>query len=527
MKNISVKIKVLLLAVIMLVITCIVAGVGIYSNHQSKQATDDMYNHNLMTTQYLNDATVQLRTMESDADFLLLQDFTVENQKLLIDDMIKKAKAIQGDADKIKEIDDGERAQESLAKLDQNINDFLTAAEGAKSLTNSPEDKAKLMKSLGGVKEISARIAELTPDNIQQGKLHFEESNAVYERTIKIFLGILLAGLVIGVVAARLIAKGIADPLEESVGLLNAVADGDLTQELPPELAERRDEVGEMIGALEKMQASLRSFLKDVHDEAERSVAMVGEVQDLVGSLNDSAQDMSAVTEEMAAGMEETAASTSNLENLSDQISASVKANADEAQKSEAYTNEVAERASQLKKDMDASSKQAYDVYHQTKGSVEEAIEAAKVVDHITTLTNDITGIAEQTNLLALNAAIEAARAGEAGRGFSVVAQEVRKLSENTQTSLHSSDEAIQMLLRDVSEIDNILAENQTFENKVSEFDENFKGQMKDLHKTLEEGIRHISNSTDSIQSLERINEAAEQQVQTITQTIKNIEMGI
>ena len=150
--------------------------------------------------------------------------------------------------------------------------------------------------------------------------------------------------------------------------------------------------------------------------------------------------------------------------------------------------------------------------------------QSTQKIDGVMKMINEI---AAQTNLLALNAAIEAARAGEAGRGFSVVAQEVRKLSENTQTSLHSSDEAIQMLLRDVSEIDNILAENQTFENKVSEFDENFKGQMKDLHKTLEEGIRHISNSTDSIQSLERINEAAEQQVQTITQTIKNIEMGI
>ncbi|WP_294158913.1 methyl-accepting chemotaxis protein [uncultured Selenomonas sp.] len=455
MKNISVKIKVLLLAVIMLVVTCIVAAVGIYSNHQSKQATDDMYNHNLMTTQFLNEATVQLRTMESDADYLLLQDFSVENQKLLLDDMISKAKTIQGDADKIKEIDDGERAQESLAKLDQNLSEFISSAESAKSLSNSPEDKAKLMKSLGGVKEISARLSELTPDNIQQGKLHFEESNAVYDRTIKIFLAILLVGLVIGVVAARQIAKGIADPIEESVGLLNAVADGDLTQELPPDLAERRDEVGEMIAALEKMQESLRHFLKDVHEEAERSVAMVGEVQSLVGTLNDSTQDMSAVTEEMAAGMEETAASTSNLENLSDQISTSVKANADEAQKSEAYTNEVAERASKLKQDMDASSKRAYDVYHQTKGSVEEAIEAAKVVDHITTLTNDITGIAEQTNLLALNAAIEAARAGEAGRGFSVVADEVRKLAEQSQQTA----EKIQALTSKVTGSVNNLSE--------------------------------------------------------------------
>ena len=480
LKDLSVKIKILLLAVIMLVITCIVAAVGIFSNHQSKQAADDMYNRNLMTTQYLNEATVQLRTMESDVDYLLLQDFTPENQKLLIDDLIAKAKTIQGDADKIKEIDTGERAQESLQKLDGNLADFITSAEGAKSLTTSQEDKAKLMKSLGGVKEISARLSELTPDNIQQGKLLFEASNTVYERTIKIFLAILLAGLVIGVVAARIISKNIADPLEESVGLLNAVADGDLTQELPVELADRRDEVGEMVASLEKMQGALRAFLKDGHEEAERSVAMVHEVQELVGALNDGAQDMSAVTEEMAAGMEETAASTSNLENLSDQISASVKSNADEAEKSEAYTNEVAERASKLKQDMDASSKKAQDVYHQTKDSVEEAIEAAKVVDNITLLTKDITDIAEQTNLLALNAAIEAARAGEAGRGFSVVADEVRKLAEQSQQTA----EKIQSLTGRVT-------------SSVSDLSEGANGLLQFMEQNIAKDYEAITKTAD------------------------------
>ena len=480
LKDLSVKIKILLLAVIMLVITCIVAAVGIFSNHQSKQAADDMYNRNLMTTQYLNEATVQLRTMESDVDYLLLQDFTPENQKLLIDDLIAKAKTIQGDADKIKEIDTGERAQESLQKLDGNLADFITSAEGAKSLTTSQEDKAKLMKSLGGVKEISARLSELTPDNIQQGKLLFEASNTVYERTIKIFLAILLAGLVIGVVAARIISKNIADPLEESVGLLNAVADGDLTQELPVELADRRDEVGEMVASLEKMQGALRAFLKDVHEEAERSVAMVHEVQELVGALNDGAQDMSAVTEEMAAGMEETAASTSNLENLSDQISASVKSNADEAEKSEAYTNEVAERASKLKQDMDASSKKAQDVYHQTKDSVEEAIEAAKVVDNITLLTKDITDIAEQTNLLALNAAIEAARAGEHGRGFSVVADEVRKLAEQSQQTA----EKIQSLTGRVT-------------SSVSDLSEGANGLLQFMEQNIAKDYEAITKTAD------------------------------
>lgn len=433
MKNLSVQIKILLLAAIMLVITCIVAGVGIYANSRSRQAVDDMYHYNLMTAQYLNDATLQLRGMESNTDYLLQQDFAPEDQKLLLDDIAKKATAIQEDADKIRAIDTSERAQKALDTLNGQLTQLATEAKSASNLTNSPADKAKLMQSLSGVKAVSASLGELTPDNIAQGKTQFEATSAAYDRTIKIFVGIIVLGLLVGLVTATLIARGIAKPLGHSVNMLHAVADGDLTQELPPELADRRDEVGKMITALEKMQQSLRAFLKQVHGEAENSATMVQEVQGLVGELNDGAQDMSAATEEMAAGMEETASSTTNLQHLADQIGDNIRRNADEAKQSEEYTIAVAERASKLKQDMDQSSKRARDVYHETKDSVEQAIAAAKVVDQINTLTQDITGIAEQTNLLALNAAIEAARAGEAGRGFSVVADEVRKLAEQSQ----------------------------------------------------------------------------------------------
>ncbi len=435
MANLSVRMKILVLSVIMLLVTVLIAGVGIFFNSRTARAVQDIYEKNIVTSQYVNDINTRFRSIDVNAAYLLLGDSSHMDHKLLAKEIHMDFQAVLGDIDKMKGISTDEKMAADLDKLQADATKADAAIQQNAMLGTSPEERLKLYQSVSQVQTIADDLGKVTPRNVLAGKELYQASQADYATSIKLFAAIVLIGLVLSIAATVVIAKNIAKPLEGAIEELDAVAAGDLTSEVPAELQQRQDEIGQMTQSLAKMQQSLRAVVTKVQEEAERSAEMVESVQQLLDSLNADAQDMSAATEEMSAGMEETAASTSNIQTLADQVNTGIQESAASAEADKGYTEKVHAQADELRAKTSKSIEAAGSIYDSTKETLAEAIEQVKVVDNIGKLTEEISGIAEQTNLLALNAAIEAARAGESGRGFSVVADEVRKLAEASTTT--------------------------------------------------------------------------------------------
>ena len=359
MKDYAVRTKVFALSVFLLAAMLIVAVVGIYSNDQAKQSLDEMYNRNLMSTQYLNDANNRLRKISVNVPYILQEGFTADNRKILVDDVLGNLDAIQNDMEELKKIDTSERAQETIAELEKNLNATKQKVGAINRMGTTPEDRVAIFDNLASLTVISSNMAVLTPDNVFQGKQIFEANNARYDRTVYSFAVIILIAVGFGILVSRRIADNISDPLAASIDHLSAVAAGDLSRSIPTELSERADEIGTVVKALCKMQ----SFMKQVHEEAEQTDAMVAELEEMLHGLNNDTQDMSAVTEEMSAGMEETAASTSSVRHLSGELRDGIKGAADAAYASEQYTHEVAQRAADLRMSMEQSRLNTRQIY--------------------------------------------------------------------------------------------------------------------------------------------------------------------
>ncbi len=241
---------------------------------------------------------------------------------------------------------------------------------------------------------------------MQRGKIDATalQIEAVADSSRHLLLTLAALVLAFGALCSWLLTTGITRPLATAVLAARRVAEGDLTGHIE---VRSRDETGQLLGALQHMNASLLGIVSQVRSGTEHIAS--SSTQIAAGNL-----DLSQRTEEQAASLEETASSM-------EELTSTVKHNADNARQA----NQLAASAAQVAVKGGA-------VVAQVVGTMESINSASKKIVDIIAV---IDGIAFQTNILALNAAVEAARAGEQGRGFAVVASEVRNLAQRSASA--------------------------------------------------------------------------------------------
>ena len=408
-----------------------------------------------------------------------------------MDDARQKYAATIEDEDEKKIFNEFSTDWDSYIGLSNNILRLVRGGrrEEAKALLLGDSDKA--------FEVIKAKLKEDIEFNTSIGAELNRKAKALYRSSEMWIIGVLAVSVGMGLLVTFLIIRSIQAPLRELMDASGRITDGDLTTTVA---VASEDEFGQLAGKFNGMAENLNGVIRKITETALRLASSSAQLSATSEQISKGASDQDSQATQVAAAMEQMSATVMEVARNSAEAADSAR---DASTTAEGGGSIVEKTVSRMEKIANVT---------QETGRIIDALNHSS--DRIGEIISVINDIADQTNLLALNAAIEAARAGEQGRGFAVVADEVRKLAERTTKATKEIAGMIKTIQDDTSGAVSSMAEGgKEVEEGVA--------LAREAGRSLEEIVRKADRVTEMVQ---RIAAASEQQSTASEQISGNVE---
>lgn len=274
----------------------------------------------------------------------------------------------------------------------------------------------------------------------------------VYQMVVRTLI---IAGLTLIFYALLAIGGGttMTRPIKKMVNFLTHIADGDLTEEMAPELLKRKDEIGILAQSIRTMQTSMAAMVSNIILESGNINAALNETKNDMNMLLDGIKQINGASQTMVRSSENSTASAAAMSVSAEAIEGEAANMTELSQSKIGQVEEIKNRARKLGETSKTAYQTTETTFRKTREKLQQALADSQAVAELTGLLEEILRIVEQIDLLALNANIEAARAGSAGRGFAVVATEVKNLASVSASTIDRMKNIISTIIDSVGNL--------------------------------------------------------------------------